>query len=54
MYGYHPVLPIELLKGDESANVGTLSKFLERTQEIWRQALCADGESSGGTEDILR
>ena len=31
MYGYHPVLPVELLKGDESTNVETLSKFLERT-----------------------
>ena len=27
-----------LLKGDESTNVETLSKFLERTQEVWRQA----------------
>ena len=27
MYGYHPVLPIELLKGDESTNVKTLSKL---------------------------
>ena len=31
MYGYHPVLLVELLKGDESTNVGTLSRFLERT-----------------------
>ena len=38
MYGHHPVLPIELLKEDESTNVETLSKFLERTQEVWRQA----------------
>ena len=38
MYGYHPVLPGELLKGDESTNVETLSKFLERTQEVWRHA----------------
>ena len=38
MYGHHPVLPVELLKGDESTNVETLSKFLERTQEVWRQA----------------
>ena len=35
---YHSVLPVELLKGDESTNVETLSKFLERTQEVWRQA----------------
>ena len=38
MYEYHPVLPVELLKGDESTNVETLAKFLERTQEVWRQA----------------
>ena len=38
MYGYHPVLPVELLKGDESTNVETVSKFLERTQEVWRNA----------------
>ena len=38
MYGYHLVLPIELLKGDESTNVETLSKFLDRTQEVWRLA----------------
>ena len=30
MYSYHPVLPVELLKGDESTNVETLSKFLDR------------------------
>ena len=34
MYGYHPVLPVELLKGDESTNVETLLKFLERMQEV--------------------
>ena len=34
MYGYHPVLPVELMKGDNSTNVETLSKFLERTQEV--------------------
>ena len=38
MYGYHPVLPVELLKGDESTNVETLSKFLGTMQEIWHQA----------------
>ena len=31
MYGYHPVLLVELLKGDESTNVETLAKFLETT-----------------------
>ena len=29
IYGYHPVLPVELLKGDESTNVETLSKFFK-------------------------
>ena len=38
MYGYHPVFPVELLKGDESTNVEIVSKFLERTQEVWRSA----------------
>ena len=32
------MLPVELLKGDESTNVETVSKFLERTQEVWRSA----------------
>ena len=31
MYGYHLVVPIELLKGDELTNVETLWKFLDRT-----------------------
>ena len=31
MYEYHPVLPVELLKGDESMKVEALSKFLDRT-----------------------
>ena len=38
IYGYHPVLPIELLKGDESTKIETLTKYLERTQEVWRHA----------------
>ena len=38
MYGYHPVLCVRLLKGDESTNVETFSKFLERTQEVWHRA----------------
>ena len=38
MYGYHPELLVELLKGEESSNVETLSKFLNKTQEIWRHA----------------
>ena len=38
MYGYHPVLPVELLKGDKTTNVKTLSKFLEKTEEVWHRA----------------
>ena len=38
MYDYHSIFPIELLKGDKSTSVETLSKFLERTQEVWRHA----------------
>ena len=38
IYGHHLVLPVELLKGDQSTNVETLSKFLERTQEVWHCA----------------
>ena len=38
VYGYHPVLPVELLKGDESTNVESVGKFVERTQAVWRHA----------------
>ena len=38
MYGYHPVLPVELLKGDEFTKVETVAKYLERTQDVWRRA----------------
>ena len=34
MHGYHLVLPIELLKGNESTDAETLSKFLERMQKF--------------------
>ena len=37
MYGYHSALPVKFLKGDESTSVETLSKFLERMQEVWHQ-----------------
>ena len=39
------MLPAELLKGDEAINVKTLSKFLERTQDVWRRA-CAQMDES--------
>lgn len=38
VHKHHPMLPIELLKGDESAKLETLLNFLERTQEVWHQA----------------
>ena len=38
VYGYHPVLPVELLKGDEKTNVESVEKFVERTQAVWRHA----------------
>ena len=38
VYGYHPVLPVELLKGDEQTNVESVGTFVERTQAVWRHA----------------
>ena len=38
VYGYHPVLPVELIKGDESTNVESVGKFVERTQAVWSHA----------------
>ena len=43
VYGYHPVLPIELLKGDESTNVETVSKIFAE-----------DTGGSGGTARMYR
>ena len=45
MYKYHPVLAVDLLKGDETMNIEMLSKFLERTKEAWRKA-CVEMEKS--------
>ena len=53
MYGYHPVLLIELLKGDEATNVDALLKFLERMQEVLASRRSADGESCGDTKKLL-
>ena len=52
MYRYHPVLPVELLKGDESTNVETLSRFLERTQEVWRNA-CVQIEKAVAAQNVI-
>ena len=37
-YGYHPVLPVELLKGDESVQVEAVENFVERVQKEWKLA----------------
>ena len=38
MYGYNPVLPIELVKGDELVQNEQVSIFLVRMQTIWQKA----------------
>ena len=37
-YGYHPVMPVELLKGDEEVQVEAVENFVERVQNEWKQA----------------
>ena len=37
-YGYHPVLPVELLKGDENVQVEAVENFVERVQKEWKLA----------------
>ena len=37
-YGYHPVMPVELLKGDEGVQVEAVENFVERVQNEWKQA----------------
>ena len=37
-YGYHPVLPVELLKGDEEVNLEAVDNFIVRIQNDWKQA----------------
>ena len=55
MYGHHPVLPIELLRGDESTNVETVSKFLMRTQEVWcRDVRGKEREKTGTGKKLER
>ena len=38
MYGYNPVLPIELIKGDEVVSNEMVSTFVERMKMIWQKA----------------
>ena len=37
-YRYHPVLPIELLKGDEEVKIETIDNFVSRIQREWDHA----------------
>ena len=37
-YGYHPVMPVELLKGDEEVQVEAVENFVDRVQNEWKQA----------------
>ena len=53
MYGYHPVLPIELLKGDELIHNEIVSTFLVRMQDIWSKAQAQDAKKCGDAEGVL-
>ena len=37
-YGYHPVLPVELLKGDEEVKIEAVDNFVSRIQREWNHA----------------
>ena len=37
-YGYHPVLPVELLKGDEEVKIEAVDNFVSRVQREWDHA----------------
>ena len=37
-YGYHPVLPVELLKGDEEVKIESVDNFVNRVQREWDHA----------------
>ena len=37
-YGYHPVLPVELLKGDEEVKIEAVDNFVSRLQREWDHA----------------
>ena len=54
MYSYRPILPLELLIGDKSTNVETLSQFLERTQEVWSKTRAQMEKAMAAQKEILR
>ena len=37
-YGFNPVIPMDLLKGDETSNVESVSSFIERMRSVWVKA----------------
>ena len=37
-YGYHPTVPIELLKGDEETKIEAVDSFVSRVQNVWNHA----------------
>ena len=37
-YGYHPIAPVELLKGDEKIKIEAVENFVSRVQHVWNQA----------------
>ena len=37
-YGFNPVTPMDLLKGDETSNVESVSSFVERMRSVWAKA----------------
>ena len=38
-YGYEPVMPIQLLKGDESTKIESVASFVQRVTSDWNLAL---------------
>ena len=37
-YGFHPTVPVELLKGDEEVSNESVNSFVSRVRRIWDQA----------------
>ena len=37
-YGFNPVTPMDLLKGDETSNVESVSSFIEKMRSVWTKA----------------
>ena len=37
-FGYHPTVPVELLKGDETVKNEAVNNFVERVQSEWKSA----------------